>query len=220
MLEIFDKNKIILIIIICIIIMIGGIWYIIEYNKESDYIDFENQFENDSKNNIVINEQLDEIVEKIIIDISGQVVSPGVISLDDGSRLIDAIDLAGGVTEKADLSKLNLAYILSDAQKIYIPSVDDKEEGEYVSDGNMDGKIIINESSIGRSKDQGKVSVNINTASQEELEKLPGIGSSIALKIVTYRNENGKFKSVEDLKNVSGIGESKFNSIKNNIYVK
>ena len=164
--------------------------------------------------------------KKIIVHISGEVISPGVISLEEGARIVDAINMADGVTEEADLSKVNLAYVLEDAQKIYIPNINEKEEKEIVE--NMEDGVVIsgsgmsdeNNFSSGNSSKNEIVKININTADVKELQKLSGIGESIALRIVTYRKENGKFNSIEDLKNVSGIGENKFNKIKNNIFVK
>lgn len=164
--------------------------------------------------------------KKIIVHISGEVISPGVISLEEGARIVDAINMADGVTEEADLSKVNLAYVLEDAQKIYIPNINEKEEKEIVK--NIEKGVVIresgmsdeNNSSSGNNSKNENVKININTANVKELQKLSGIGESIALRIVTYRKENGKFNSIEDLKNVSGIGENKFNKIKNNIFVK
>lgn len=164
--------------------------------------------------------------KKIIVHISGEVISPGVISLEEGARIVDAINMADGVTEEADLSKVNLAYVLEDAQKIYIPNINEKEEKEIVE--NMEDGVVISGSGMndgnnfnsGNSSKNENVKININTANVKELQKLSGIGESIALRIVTYRKENGKFNSIEDLKNVSGIGENKFNKIKNNIFVK
>lgn len=164
--------------------------------------------------------------KKIIVHISGEVISPGVISLEEGARIVDAINMADGVTEEADLSKVNLAYVLEDAQKIYIPNINEKEEKEIVE--NMEDGIVIsgsgmndgNNSNSGNDSKNENVKININTANVKELQKLSGIGESIALRIVTYRKENGKFNSIEDLKNVSGIGENKFNKIKDKIFVK
>ena len=168
----------------------------------------------DSDNNAKeISNKIDEtsievVEENIVIHIIGQVVNEGIVKLKEGSRVIDAIEAAGGITEEADLSLINLAYILQDGEKIYVPSVNDKEEFEsssYIQ-------------TYGESKKELKV--NINTANQTELEKIPGIGSSIAGRIIEYRNENGKFKGIEELKNVSGIGESKYNNIKSYVYIK
>lgn len=94
--------------------------------------------------------------------------------------------------------------------KIHIPSVNDKEEEEYISS---------NETNKSQNSKE-TLKVNINTATSEELEKLPGIGQAMASRIVTYRKENGKFSKIEDIKNVSGIGDAKFNNIKSYIYVK
>lgn len=141
--------------------------------------------------------------------ITGQVVNQGVVKVEEGERVIDAIEAAGGATPEANLSKINLAYLLEDGMKIYIPSVNDVEEIEYVT--NSSGTLE------SESKD---VKVNINTATSEELQNLPGIGESIANRIIAYRKENGKFSKIEDLKNVSGIGDAKFNNIKSYIFVK
>lgn len=209
--------------------------------KENDlnYIEIQEDVENstsieeqekadlDEENSIKIRESTNlNGSKKIIVHISGEVISPGVISLEEGARIVDAINMADGVTEEADLSKVNLAYVLEDAQKIYIPNINEKEEKEIVE--NMENGVVIsgsgindeNNSSSGNNSKNGNVKININTADIKELQKLSGIGESIALRIVTYRKENGKFNSIEDLKNVSGIGENKFNKIKNNIFVK
>ena len=132
--------------------------------------------------------------------------------MEEGARIADAIEAAGGATLEAELSKLNLAYVLKDGQKIYIPSILDEEE-EYIMEGSGDGVIKEEE----EQDKEGKI--NINTATQTELETLTGIGPSTASKIIEYRKQNGEFKTIEDTKNVSGIGENKYESIKNNICV-
>ena len=199
MIERIKDNKIILAIILFVIIL-ASIIYIIIFNNENNYEDIEEKTNEESTNIVQIENKKEN---KIVVDISGQVNKQGVITLDEGSRIIDAVNLAEGLTDKADLNKINLAYILSDAEKIYIPSIEDNIQPEIVSTNN-----------------NTKISVNINTAIEQELEKIPGIGSTIAKRIVNYRNENGKYKSIDDLKNVSGIGESKYNKIKEYIYVK
>ena len=217
--DINKKKNILIIIIVIVILIIGGVWCFVDYNQDSEYVSFEdeNEIENIVQN--IENNELVEEKEKIVVDISGQVISPGVITLDEGARVIDAINLAGGTTKDANLNKVNLAYILEDAQKIYIPSVNDKEEREYILEVSGDTEIVTSSGSVGNKKEE-KLMVNINTANAIELSKLPGIGNSTALKIIYYRNENGEFKSIEDIKNVSGIGDAKFNKIKDNIFVK
>lgn len=211
-----NKKKKIFIIGAIVIIVIGGIVYSwIETKKEEEYLELEDNHTIDQEN--IIENEVEEVVEKIVVHISGQIVNPGVITLEKGARIVDAIHVAGGTTEEADLTNVNLAYVLEDAQKIYIPSSKDKESEIDIIQENKEGIIL---SKNLDSKQQEKLKVNINTASQEELEKLPGIGSSIALRIVNYRKENGKFNAIEEIKNVSGIGENKFNHIKDSIYVK
>ena len=152
-------------------------------------------------------------VKKIIIHITGCVRNTGIVEVDDGSRIIDVIEKAGGLTEEADISKVNLAYIVEDAQKIYIPSILDEKEIEYVSTENGDNVIIEDKTK----EKTGKV--NINKTKQTELEQIPGIGPSTALKIINYRNEKGEFNSIEEIKEISGIGDKKFNEIKEHIEV-
>ena len=161
--------------------------------------------------NIVDGEDTEENVvpAKIMVHVTGQVKDQGVVLLDEGSRIVDAIEAAGGETDDADLAKLNLAYVLNDGEKIYVPSKSEQnQEIEYVTTASG-GDSMSSNSSI----------ININTAGQTELMELPGIGESIANKIIAYREENGKFKTIEDIKNVPGIGDSKFANIKDMIKV-
>lgn len=136
-----------------------------------------------------------------------------------GARIADAIEKAGGATKEADLDEVNLAYVLEDGQKIYIPNKKDKAELEkkvYIT--SESGNNVVIESKNGEKGENKKV--NINTANQSELEKLPGIGPAIASKIIEYRQQNGKFENIEDLQNVKGIGDAKFGNIKEYVVVK
>ena len=170
----------------------------------------------------------------IYVYVTGEVNNQGVVVLKEGSRITDAIDAAGGVTGNANITKINLVFILEDGMKVNIPSNDqlkDNPDFEYITMGSGDGDVnswtsassdSSNSSGSANSKNSYSAQiqiVNINTASQTELETLPGIGPSIALRIINYREENGIFSSIEDIKNVSGIGDSKFDDIKNYITV-
>ena len=171
--------------------------------------------------------------ETIYVYITGEVNNPGVVLLNSGSRIVDAIEAAGGVTNKANISKVNLVYVLQDGMKVNIPNNTDlknNENFEYITMSSGDEKndantgnsstTITSENSSSNNESAFKISiVNINTATQTELETLPGIGPSLALRIVNYRKENGKFSSIEDIKNVSGIGEAKYEDIKNYIKI-
>ena len=165
------------------------------------------------------------------IHIIGEVKNQGIVILNKGDRVKDAIEKAGGETELADLSKINLAFELSDGQKVRIPSKKDNKDNEaYVTAGSGNEKIVneqpentgeINNTNninhINKSNNLGKI--NINNASQTELEMLDGIGPSLAAKIIKYREKNGKYKKIDDIKNVSGIGDAKFDGIKERIEV-
>ena len=187
--------------------------------------------ENTEENNNIVGGNSED---NIYIYVTGEVNNQGVVVLNEGSRIHDAINAAGGVTSNANISKMNLVFILEDGMKINIPSYNDLKNNpdfEYITMGSGDGDINSwtatsgnssnsNSSTNSRSSYSAQVQmVNINTATQTELETLPGIGPSLALRIIHYRTENGKFSSIDEIKNVSGIGDSKFNDIKDYITV-
>lgn len=247
------KNK--FFIIVCIIVILVTSYIIIEEMmvdnnneieiiEEADDIFKKDEEENFEEKNILKDEVIDDVEEgtenvedfeneiindneKIYVYITGEVNNPGIVVLPIGSRIVDAIDCAGGITQKADIMKVNLVYMLQDGMKVNIPSsieLKNNPNFEYITMSSGDEK---NDSNIKKattvdtkSESAFKVSnVNINTATQTELETLPGIGPSLALKIINYRKENGKFKSIEELKSVNGIGENKYEEIKKYIYV-
>ena len=154
-------------------------------------------------------------VIKIYIHITGEVKKPGVVQLNLGDRIIDAIEKAGGETKQADLSQVNLAYKVEDGQKIYIPNKNEKIS-EYIWSGNGDNN---GDSNLNNKEQKEENKVNINTASQSELDGLPGIGPALAQRIIDFREKKGEFKSIEDIQNVKGIGNSKFEDIKEDICV-
>ena len=125
-------------------------------------------------------------------------------------HIAGSIDKVGGTTPDANMNQVNLAYKLEDGQKIYIPN---QNEEEYKITEGMEG-IQTNED-INKNNEL----ININTATQTELELLSGIGPSTATKIIDYREENGEFETIDDIKNVPGIGEAKYETIKNSITV-
>lgn len=195
-----------------LIIAVGiGIIAIIGIIKIVDIYYQKNSTDQISISNFIENEKEDENNNtNIKVYITGEVKNQGVIELEEGARIADAIEKAGGKTEQANLKNVNLAYQLEDGQKIYIPNIDDIET-EVIDDG---ASGIVGDTTA----DQGII--NINKADENELQSLNGIGESLASSIVEYRKENGKFETIEDLKNVPGIGESKFENIKAYIKVK
>lgn len=199
----FDKKLLISIFLLILIVFIAIYFFT---KEDSSKLDFNELFVSDNK--VSSQDEVDEIV----IHIDGEVLNPGVIKLALGSRIADAIQYSGGLTANADIANVNLAYQLSDGQKVYIPSINDVAEIDTIQDAA--GENIIKSDGTKNSN-----TININTATQSELETLSGIGSSTASKIIDYRNKNGKFKTIQDLMNVSGIGEAKFNSIKDYISI-
>lgn len=198
-----------------IVIITIGAYILKTMNKEDkDIFLSENEILNSVENGGTDNEE----ENKILIHITGSVKAEGVVILNSGDRIIDAIEAAGGEKEDADLSKLNLAYILQDGEKLYVPSINDTEEKVYVTAEN--GENVITEGAGNTDKVDGKKeTVNINTATKEELMTLPGVGESTAIKIIDYRKSNGKFQKIEDIKNVPGIGDSKFQNMKEKLSV-
>ncbi|MCG1012794.1 helix-hairpin-helix domain-containing protein [Tepidanaerobacter sp. GT38] len=150
--------------------------------------------------------------EKIVVHVAGAVKNPGVYTLDEGKRVKDAIEIAGGALPEADLLRLNLAQKIHDEDKLYVPKIGETPEQLEQANESYGATVGIS------SKSDGKV--NINTADETELIQLPGIGPATAQKIIDYRTTNGFFKSIEDIKKVSGIGDKKFEQLKDKIRVK
>lgn len=150
--------------------------------------------------------QNEDVPETIFVHIDGEVNNPGIKEVEKYTRIFELIELAGGLTENADISHINLASVLKDEQKIIIPQIIVQD----VSNSAPSHEKVLNSYS-------NSDVININFASKEELMKLSGIGDSMASKIINYREEFGLFNSIEDIKNVSGIGDSKFNKIKDYI---
>jgi competence protein ComEA len=150
----------------------------------------------------------------LTIYLTGAVSNPGVYELSQGARLNDAVGLAGGLAEGSAANYINLAVVLQDGQHLHIPFQEEIESGEAarIEAGGATGTTGISgatgSGSAGLS--QGEQKVNINTADSAELESLPGIGVATAQRIIDYREKNGLFGSIEELKNVSGIGEKKY----------
>ena len=215
------KNKILLIVIVAIV-EISSYYFIFDRKEEwlnnqeqnleiKEEIKTNDQIENNS------NEQQLEKNENIIVHVSGAVNKEGIVELKNNSRIIDAIDKAGGLKDEADITNINLAYIIEDGMKIHIPSKEEKES-TIIVESNIDSGTVEQSNEI-KSNNNKKLKININTATKTDLETLPGIGESTALKIIEYRKEKGKFKLIEDIKQVNGIGENKFNKIKELITV-
>lgn len=164
----------------------------VNLSKELDNEDIRKDYDNSIKD-----------VNMITIHISGEVNNPGIVNIESDKRLSDAVDKLGGVTENADLNNINLAMKIENAKHYIIPKI-----GEEIKN---------NESINNENNNSDSNKVNINNATIEDLDKLPGIGEATANKIINYREENGDFKSIEELKNVNGIGSKKYEQIKDEI---
>lgn len=213
------KQKIVLGILVAMVV--GFVcYYVYAKDEEGNIVNLENNL--GAQEEVVESEEEGYSDDRILVHISGAVNKEGIVELKVGSRIADAIDKVGGTKEEADIEEINLAYPLEDGMKIKIPTKQTKE----VQEEKIENYVI---TSSGISSDEKKEEknnttqnkkVNINTATQTELETLPGIGPSTAIKIISYRKEKGKFAKIEDIKEISGIGESKYNKIKDLICVK
>ena len=230
----FNKKQKVIIAIIGSMIIIAFLYYI--YTKEDNMvISDEESLEENMLGNIVGNleeneETTKKATDKIIVHVSGAVNKEGIVELEENSRISDAINKAEGLKENADTKNINLAFKLEDGMKIYIPTEEETiEKNEQNQNENIIDQTskyvtsssgVVQEEQTNEKNEQNKnEKININTATQTELETLPGIGPSTSLKIVNYREENGKFKSIEEIKEVSGIGDAKYENIKELICV-
>ncbi|MEH7074114.1 helix-hairpin-helix domain-containing protein [Neobacillus drentensis] len=193
-------------------IAISGFYYfyVSDYGKPSpvNTLSLEEKIQTDE--NGIENTQPDkqpELPAKIMVDLKGQIKQPGVYQANTDERVIDVISRAGGLTDKADQGQVNFAEHVKDEMIIYIPA---KGETAPISFGGTPS------SSVG---DQKTAKININKADETELQNLPGIGPAKAAAIVEYRNTSGPFKVVEDLKNISGIGDKTFEKLKDLISI-
>ncbi|SHI70295.1 DUF655 domain-containing protein [Lutispora thermophila] len=203
------KEKVLIcIIIILALALIGNVY--INSHKPTEISLESNEYEDAKKDEDEIKRTQQES-ELIGVHISGAVKNPGFIWIKEGTRLGEALNYVGGALVDADLDAVNLSKKLSDEEKVYIPRIGENIEKAEILSGN--GKTSVNSSF-----NDGKI--NINTAGIDELDSLPGIGEAYAKRIIEYREANGPFKSIEDIKNVSGIGAKRYEAIKDLIKVK
>lgn len=144
----------------------------------------------------------------IYVQVAGAVHKPGVYELPEGSRVFQALELAGGMTADAQLKSLNQAALLSDGEMIWVMTVEE-EAAQPIQEGEVSGS--------GSARQDGKV--NLNTATEEELMGLPGIGEAKAASIINFREENGSFTRIEDLMKIEGIKEGVFSKIEDYVIV-
>jgi competence protein ComEA len=155
----------------------------------------------------------------IVVHVIGAVPRPGLYEFIEGARVQDAIDAAGGLLASANTSAINLASLLQDGQQLNIPYKSGSEPVENETETVELPTSDANSSSNNSDENTDVDLVNINTATLEELDSLPGIGPTIAQRIIDYRNENGPFNTIEDIMNVSGIGPATFEEIQDLITV-
>lgn len=181
----------------------------------SEQNSFLNNFSEEETENELNIEEEEKEASIIIVDVQGAVRFPGVYSLSENDRLIDAIQAAGGYVEGADTRFINHALKLEDEMLIYIPV-----EGEAIDENDNRHSIIgRNQSSSNSSTNDGST-VNINTAPLEQLMTLPGIGPKKAESIINYREEEGPFQTIEEIMNISGIGQKTFEKLQQYLTVK
>lgn len=169
--------------------------------------------------NAVTSSSSTTVSKTVTCDISGAVKHQGVYTLKNGARLQELIEAAGGTTARAQLKAINRATLLKDQDKIHIPYKGEKVEN-VATTGSADNSQNSGSTSSSSPSNQGDgTKINLNTANVAELQKLTGIGQKKAEQIIAYREQNGSFKKIEDLMQVSGIGEKTFASLKDQLAV-
>lgn len=218
--------KLIVIVIIVVIGSIISIKNLKDINEGYIVSDIENKNEvyeesktidinNNTKNIMQISKVETSLNDKVTIYISGEVKNPGVVELKYDDRLGDGVDLCGGLTKDANLNGINLAMKIKDEGHYIIPKVGEETKDTVVNDNEYRNE----NNTLNEPESNNDNKININTADLSELDSLPGFGQVTAQKIIEYRQEHTKFNSIEELMNIKGIGEKKFNNVKDYIYV-
>ena len=218
--------------VICVIVL--GVLYMVfgpgkagekeqVFASDAGHFSEKNETESDSesRSTSVKNDgsEVNSTETKVYIYVSGAVKNPGVYTFDRCPRAVEAVDKAGGFTKKADASSVNLALLLEDGTQLDIP-----RKGQSDPAGSLGGEVkhgsgvTTGGAGAGNSSQAGD-RININTADESELMKIPGIGQSNAAAIISYRNEHGRFSKPEDIKNISGIKDGVYTKVKDYITV-
>lgn len=185
--------------LLCVCLFVGaGIFYCVGLTEEKEVVLVEQEQDTSLEEQTV---QVKETKREIFVHVCGAVKNPGVYRIEEGSRICDIIALAGGGTEDSVVDILNLARVLKDGERIFVPTVQEAETIEIL-------------------EEKGSQKINLNTATKEQLMTLSGIGEAKAEDIIAYRVENGDFQTIEDIMKISGIKEAAFQKIKDKIMVK
>lgn len=199
--------KKLILILLGISLLLGGTIFIIYKNNKNTKEEVVDIFKEEKE------EVKEDKTTKVIVDIKGMVVNPGVYEVDSTSRVNDVISLAGGLLEGADTSKINLAKVVEDEMTIIIYSTEEVLEKFREENCVCEKCDITNDACISSTTTDNQL-ININTADEKELQNINGVGEAKAKSIIEYREENGLFTTIEDIKNVPGIGDSLFEKIK------
>ena len=203
--------KKLILILLGISLLLGGTIFIIYKNNKNTKEEVVDIFKEEKEE--VKEDKKEDKTTKVIVDIKGMVVNPGVYEVDSTSRVNDVISLAGGLLEGADTSKINLAKVVEDEMTIIIYSTEEVLEKFREENCVCEKCDITNDACISSTATDNQL-ININTADEKELQNINGVGEAKAKSIIEYREENGLFTTIEDIKNVPGIGDSLFEKIK------
>lgn len=200
-----NKKTIALIVVLIILFTVS----VMTYGRNKEKV-----FQDEYMDNIFVEEEEKEVLVEvgdteanksyIVVEVKGEVTRPDVYELEEGSIVKELIDMAGGLTKEADISRINRAKKLQNHELVVIGNINDKENMNMIeesSEAEYDGLI------------------NINSANLEELKKISGVGDVKAQSIIEYREKNGGFKSIDEIKNIDGIGEKTFEKIKDKITI-
>lgn len=185
--------------LLCVCLFVGaGIFYCAGLTEQKEVVLVEQEQDTSLEEQTA---QIKETEKEIFVHVCGAVKNPGVYKIKEGSRICDIIVLAGGGTEDSVVDSLNLARVLKDGERIFVPTIQEAETIEVL-------------------EEKGSQKINLNTATKEQLMTLSGIGEAKAEDIIAYRAENGDFHTIEDIMKISGIKEAAFQKIKDKIMVK
>lgn len=214
--------------IVAVVLLVGGLWLQKGDGAEDSYDNAQKMSQSSSANTSALakvnsassaSNSATTNSKTVTCDISGAVKHQGVYTLKNGARLQELIEAAGGTTGKVQLKAINRAILLKDQDKIHIPYKGEKVESAATAGTGTSTNSTSTSSNSSASNQESGEKVNLNTADVAGLQKLTGIGEKKAEQIIAYREQNGPFKKVEDLMQVSGIGEKTFASLKDQLTV-